>query len=184
MPRTPDPDIVDRDARIVRAYLDNKGQNLTELGRQFNTTYHNVHRILTTAGVWNPAERETSCRRPRAKFRDLRAPNVWFSAVGHKLWYWRSHQPDTTREIGRPDLAKMLGMSTFRVSQIEMGIALDLTLMEICKIAKCLGTTPEDLIKPQNPVTAASSSPAPSNISRSASSGTEFGRVQPIRRSG
>lgn len=179
MPRTPDPLIAERDAEIVRLFLEDKKQNLTELGKRFDVTYNNVHRILTKAGVWDRNERDqdSSGRRRREKFCNLRAPNVWFTAIGHKIWYWRSHQPGGSQEISRNDLAKMLGMSTPRVTQVELGIALDLTLMEICKIAKCLGTTPEELLKPQNPVATASSSFTQPITSRHAGSGTDFGKV-------
>lgn len=186
MPRTPDPLIAERDAKIVEVFLSNKNQNLTELGEQFGTTYNNVHRILTRAGVWDRSERdhEINSRRKRMKFSELRSPNVWFTAIGHKIWYWRSHRPDSAEELSRNDLARMLGMSTPRVTQIELGIALDLTLMEICKIAKCLGTTPEDLITPQNPVAPASSSSTPVITSRRPHSGTEFGLMPLTRRQG
>lgn len=176
MPRGRDPVTAARDAAIVAEFELEPAQNLTHLARRHATTYENCYRILTEAKVFDRSKRTYVERAPRQKFIDQRPVSPLHYHIGCTISRWRLHQPGRT-EMPRAELAQLLGMSPFRLHKIEIGIASDLTLVELQRISECI-KIPLPALLEQKPISFAS----PSTTGNSAGSGDRFASGLPMQK--
>lgn len=108
------------------------GQTAPEIAAHLGVKQAYVHKTAKKAGVAVPTVRPG----PR-RLSERAAISPWHEAVGRVVWSWRALE----RDISEGDFGLLVGLSRYRVYDLEAGTA-DLTMPDLQKLAAVIGPLP------------------------------------------